>query len=84
MNSIHLINQWLAWQIGNRKHVMIGKDPLSDSLIHNLNKNVIYFLAQALVPNIAYNSEHWINSNLRSVIGMRKFYYKFKKKSNYT
>jgi hypothetical protein len=44
MNSIHLINQWLAWQIGNRRHVMIGNDPLSDSLIHNLNKNNIYFL----------------------------------------
>jgi hypothetical protein len=76
---------------------MIGKDPfigdntaykLSDSLIQNLNKNGIYSLAQADVPNIVDNSQHWINSNLlnlsEDLIGMGKFYYRFKKKHNYT
>jgi hypothetical protein len=72
MNSIHLIKQWLAWQIGNGKQVILGKDPfigdnssykLSETLIQNLNKKGIFSIAQAVVQNSADNSQHWLNTN---------------------
>jgi hypothetical protein len=66
MSSFHIIKQWLAWQIGSGKQVIIGKDPfigdnssykLSVPLIHFLNNKGIYSIAQATDPNTLNNSQ---------------------------
>jgi hypothetical protein len=76
MSSFHIIKQWLAWQIGNEKQVILGKDPfigdnssfnLSETLIQLLNKKGIYSIAQAVDPNTLDNSQYWLNTNQLSL-----------------
>jgi hypothetical protein len=60
MISFHIIKQWLAWQIGSGKQVIIGNDPfirdtysykLYAPLIHFLNNKGIFSIAQGVAPN---------------------------------
>ena len=78
MSSFHIIKQWLAWQIGSKKQIIIGKDPfIGDNssynlfvpLIHSLNNKGFYSIAQAVVPNTLNHSQIWLNANQLRLTG---------------
>jgi hypothetical protein len=78
-NSVHIINQWLAWSPGSRHLIALGRDNilgigdksfLSTELLSILNQKKIIVLAQASegIDPISL-SEIWINNNSLGISG---------------
>jgi hypothetical protein len=73
MGSLHLVNRWLAWSVGNGTRVHIGQDPficcyhmykLPDALVRHLNDLHVYSLAHITYTSSlnSSNTQDWLSA----------------------